>query len=89
MSQSAPPAVPAGFSLTSLGFHIQLQSQSEKPVGFPVFGVAGYGTIGQVYEAQAQTYQTEGLAVSEQRRRASTTSSSESTERRYIITTRA
>jgi hypothetical protein len=78
--------VPADFSLTSLGFPSQLQSQIEKPVGFPLFAVTGYGTIGQTYDAQAQTYQTEGLAVSESIIAGRHDIKFGIDERRYIIT---
>jgi len=64
VTQDSPPPVPQDFSYTSLGLPGSLEAQTIRPIGFPVFNVAGYNSLGQVFSSPLETFQTYSLAAS-------------------------
>jgi hypothetical protein len=62
--QDAPPPAGDNFDYSVLGLPASLQQQSIPPAGFPVFNVAGYSTLGQVFSSPLEIFQTYSLAGS-------------------------
>lgn len=62
VTQDSPPLIPKGFSLSSLGFSGALESQLLRPVGFPVFNLSGYSSLGQTYTSPLETFKMFSLA---------------------------
>jgi len=64
VKQDAPPPVKQDFSYTELGMPRALEAQTLRPIGFPVFNVAGYNLLGQQFSSPLETFQTYSLAAS-------------------------
>jgi hypothetical protein len=64
VTQDSPPPVAQTFSYADLGLPRSLESQTIRPIGFPVFNVAGYSALGQVFASPLETFQTYSLAGS-------------------------
>ncbi|MBM3729142.1 MAG: hypothetical protein FJW40_27425, partial [Acidobacteria bacterium] len=64
VKQDAPPPVPQDFTYANLGLPRALASQTLRPIGFPVFNVAGYNLLGQQFSSPLETFQTYSLAAS-------------------------
>jgi hypothetical protein len=64
VTQDAPPPVAQDFSYAALGMPRSLESQTLRPIGFPVFNAAGYNALGQVFSSPLETFQTYSLSGS-------------------------
>ncbi|MBS1823963.1 MAG: TonB-dependent receptor [Acidobacteria bacterium] len=64
VTQDSPPPVEQTFSFADLGLPKSLESQTIRPIGFPVFNVAGYSSLGQVFASPLETFQTYSLTGS-------------------------
>jgi hypothetical protein len=64
VTQDSPPPVPQDFRYTTIGLPASLEAQTLRPIGFPVFNVAGYNALGQVFSSPLETFQTYSLAGS-------------------------
>ena len=64
VTQDAPPPVSQDFSYADLGMPRSLEAQTLRPIGFPVFSVAGYNALGQQFSSPLETFQTYSLAGS-------------------------
>ncbi|MSV28074.1 MAG: TonB-dependent receptor [Bryobacterales bacterium] len=64
VKQDAPPPVAQDFSYANLGMPRSIEAQTRRPIGFPVFNVAGYNQLGQVFSSPLEVFQTYSLAAS-------------------------